>query len=461
MTIRGRRSSVTFVDANGVAGSTFAISDTSYRRTPDVAASGSSALVVWSEGDIFGRRINADGTLLDAASGMVISNAPNGQFTPKVAWDGTQFLVDWVDQRNYPYPAQPGDDIYGARVDANGNLLDPNGFAIASTPLPESVPSLAAMNGTTLFAFSAFKDRAPYAAYRTTLRRFPFNLDYSISASPSAVTLAPGGTATVTVAVTAVNGFNGPVTFEVAGLPPGVRGTFAPATVNGAGSTTLTITTSASTPVEIYPVTVTAGSSPQQSVAVLILNITNAPAPPRFNVTDLGTLGGLSSEAWGLNAAGQVVGWAQNASGQRRAFRYSGGIMQDLGTLGGNESAAYDINSAGDVVGYAKIADGTRRAFRYTSGVMQDLGTFNNIGASEARGINDAGQITGFSELDYQGGGPNAFLLTNGNMVNLGSLGGGLSYGFKVNASGQVAGWTTRMNGSPRGFRYTAATWRS
>ena len=52
------------------------------------------------------------------------------------------------------------------------------------------------------------------------------------------------------------------------------------------------------------------------------------------SLTWLGTLGGRESEARGVSADGAVVvGWAYNAAGQRRAFRWTAsGGMQDLGT---------------------------------------------------------------------------------------------------------------------------------
>jgi probable HAF family extracellular repeat protein len=53
-------------------------------------------------------------------------------------------------------------------------------------------------------------------------------------------------------------------------------------------------------------------------------------------MTDLGTLGGTTSAANGLNAVGQVVGLSATTSGDQHAFLYSGGIMTDLGTLGAN-----------------------------------------------------------------------------------------------------------------------------
>jgi probable HAF family extracellular repeat protein len=67
----------------------------------------------------------------------------------------------------------------------------------------------------------------------------------------------------------------------------------------------------------------------------------------------LGTLpGGNSSYAYGVSANGSVVvGWAENASRQRRAFRWTAaGGMQDLGTLGGSYGVAYGVSADGSVV---------------------------------------------------------------------------------------------------------------
>jgi probable HAF family extracellular repeat protein len=93
---------------------------------------------------------------------------------------------------------------------------------------------------------------------------------------------------------------------------------------------------------------------------------------------DLGTLGGDRSEAYGVSADGAVVvGEARNAAGQLRAFRWQNGVMQNLGTLGGDWSEARGVSADGSVVvGWADNAAGQRRAFRWTaSGGMEDLNT--------------------------------------------------------------------------------------
>ena len=99
----------------------------------------------------------------------------------------------------------------------------------------------------------------------------------------------------------------------------------------------------------------------------------------QYNITDLGTLpGSTSSYAEGINASGEVVGYAWYGVGlgsYEHAFLYSNGTMQDLNTLlGGSYSSASGINASGQVVGFAKTSTGGD-AFLYSNGTMTDLGT--------------------------------------------------------------------------------------
>src|SRR2546427_6845742 len=96
-----------------------------------------------------------------------------------------------------------------------------------------------------------------------------------------------------------------------------------------------------------------------QFVAMAILGLGLAwiiEVPQTYGITDLGTLGGAASEAYGINNAGQVVGWSTTADGAVHGFLYDGGVMTDLGTLdGGSFSYATGINDQGQVVGYGGI----------------------------------------------------------------------------------------------------------
>jgi len=164
----------------------------------------------------------------------------------------------------------------------------------------------------------------------------------------------------------------------------------------------------------------------------------------RYAVTDLGTLGGTISEAWGINNSAQVVGRAYLAGDATyHAFLWEAGVMTDLGTIGpgcnpGN-SWAYDINDAGQVAGLTCAAGIYPRAFRLSGGVMTDLGTLGGTGSSAAS-INSAGDVVGTAAMP---GDPYAHaFLYDGAMHDLGSLGGAWSGADHVNDIGQIVGFS-------------------
>src|SRR5581483_3748659 len=65
----------------------------------------------------------------------------------------------------------------------------------------------------------------------------PASPDFSVGASPSTQTVAPGGSTSYTVSVSGSGGFSGSVSFSVSGLPAGASGSFSPTSVSGSGST--------------------------------------------------------------------------------------------------------------------------------------------------------------------------------------------------------------------------------
>lgn len=165
----------------------------------------------------------------------------------------------------------------------------------------------------------------------------------------------------------------------------------------------------------------------------------------QYQVTDLGTLGGSLSQAYGVNNAGQVTGYSYTTNDEaQRAFLYSNGVMSDLGTLGGTYSQGYGINLAGQVTGYSAVAgDSALHAFIYQNGTMTDLGTLGGT-SSKGYALNAVGQSTGQADDSSNNG--HAYLYSNGSMTDLGTLGGSFSYGSSINQNGQIAG-TSNLTG--------------
>ena len=106
--------------------------------------------------------------------------------------------------------------------------------------------------------------------------------DFSISASPGSVSVNPGQGATATISTAVVSGNPQTVTFSASGMPAGVSASFSPTSVTSGGSSTLTMTTGASTPAGSYPITVTgAGSSVSHTTTVTLTVI----APDDFLIS--------------------------------------------------------------------------------------------------------------------------------------------------------------------------------
>ncbi len=97
--------------------------------------------------------------------------------------------------------------------------------------------------------------------------------DFSIAASPTSGSVAPGSSATTTVSTATTSGSAQTVALTASGLPTGATATFSPASVTSGNSSTLTIATSASTPAGTYPVTIT-GTGAITRTATYALTVT-------------------------------------------------------------------------------------------------------------------------------------------------------------------------------------------
>jgi probable HAF family extracellular repeat protein len=188
--------------------------------------------------------------------------------------------------------------------------------------------------------------------------------------------------------------------------------------------------------------------------------------------TDLGALSPSDNNcsiAQAINDSGAMAGNSENGVIdpvlgliEMRAVLWMNGEIVDLGTFGGTWSGAFSINNHGEIAGFAlnTIPDpfslfylgifgspkGTQtRAFVRKNGEMKDLGTLGGPDAFAGL-VNERGQVAGTS---YTNSTPNPttgvptldpFLWEDDRMIDLGSFGGTMGGASALNRRGQVAG---------------------
>jgi PKD repeat protein len=178
-----------FVDANGVPGVVFGIYGPYSMGGNGIievaaASNGTTALVLQSaeltsgvETDLVGVLVNANGSVQPSVN---LTPWVGNQYRPRVAWDGSQYIAVYQEQKNRfaPWTMDQLDarsDLFGMRINASGTPIDPHGFAFSTSPIGETYPNVIAKDGVSLLSGSTMRNPAPFAAYRIGYQFFGAN----------------------------------------------------------------------------------------------------------------------------------------------------------------------------------------------------------------------------------------------------------------------------------------------
>ena len=171
--------------------------------------------------------------------------------------------------------------------------------------------------------------------------------------------------------------------------------------------------------------------------------------------TAISVPGAVSTSAFGINDAGQIVGQFNTKSGTF-GFVDNGGTFTTINVPGAVSTSAFGINDAGQIVGSYSTGSGT-------FGFVENGGIFTTISATStgptfAFGINNLGQIVGEDCPDPHGGQCNGFLDSGGTFTTISPLGASFTRLDGINDAGQIVGCSFAGPGPCQGFLYDGGT---
>lgn len=343
----------------GLSGASFKVSTASNDQvTPKVAFSSGAGLyfAAWQDfrnsgtkGDIYGARIFKGGGVVEANGLAIIANTTFNTQNPVPGSDGTNFFTAWSDFRNPP----TGSDIWGqlaigpapfislvtpasnvsagTTISVAGNYFGdlPAGsratatdyLSISGSIVPDSNVT-AWSNSGIAFSLPINSGSGPFQVYSGTLGSNAVSIgvqDFTMTASPTSLTVGAGQSANVTFTLTALNSFSTPVTLSASGLPTGVTASFSvnPAVPASTGtSTVMALSISPATIPGTYSIQVTGSGGGETHAVAISLGIASLPMPSTTAATNITTTsamlngavnpGGVAAAAWfeyGLTSA--------------------------------------------------------------------------------------------------------------------------------------------------------------
>lgn len=191
--------------------------------------------------------------------------------------------------------------------------------------------------------------------------------------------------------------------------------------------------------------------------AMLVTARTGAAAT--YNFVTIDPPGITGPVAFGINNAGQVVGYGSTGSSPFVSFLYSGGTFTLVAYPGAVATELFGINDSGQIVG-AYTDSTTQHAFVYHAGIFTPLVVpFGDPGArTQALGINNLGQIVGIFSNTITNAAPYA---QGGFLFSAGMYTAIVSSNFfttpnGINNSGEIVGSASNPELNAFPFTYTS-----
>ncbi len=249
---------------------------------------------------------------------------------------------------------------------------------------------------------------------------------FTLSASPSSVSITQGKSGSSTISSSVSGGFNSAIGLTATGQPSGVTVSFNPTSITGAGNSTMSITVGSSVPGGTYPITVTGTSGSIVKTTTVTLTVT---VPAGFT----------------LAASPSTLSLAPGASGSSTiSSTYTGGYSSPI-----NLSATVSPSGPSVRLNHSKLS-GHRTAnltVNVPSGtsagtyIITVTGTSGSIVATTTVTLT----VTGSSGSFALSASPSSLSLAqgaSGNSTITSTVSGGFSSAISLTASGQPAGVT-------------------
>jgi kumamolisin len=204
--------------------------------------------------------------------------------------------------------------------------------------------------------------------------------NFTISSSPSSVSVVRGSNGQSTITTAASGGFNSAIALSATGQPAGVTVGFSPASVAvpGSGSSTMTMAVASTTATGTYPITVTGTGDSITHTTTVTLTVTGAAADFTISAspTAISVARGHSSTSTITRAAlnGFASAVALSASGQRSGQRVSFSPSSIAASGSGTSTMTVTVSRSAGVGANTITITGTGGGKTHTTSVTLTVG---------------------------------------------------------------------------------------